>query len=199
MAGTVDLHEGEVAAGLDLAVLIRLLVIVDVKALDISTGKVLVTGPLELVSPSLVSEPVADEISIASVNKDGDLVEDLGNKLVVGLHPVTGEEEVAVDIHVAAVVVVNLDTEFSLDVLLVEIIGDPAKARVAEVAAILAAASNVVNIAASALVRTHHGVVAVDAGGDARPGAARLVAALDEALAAGKSVVHGLALALGKD
>lgn len=199
MAGTVDLHKGEVAAGLDLAVLVSRLVRVDVKALDLSTGKVLVAGPLELVGPGLVSEPVADEVGITGVDENWDLLQNLGDKLMVRLHPITGKEEVAVDVHVAAVVVVDLDTESGLDVLLVEIFGDPAKSGVAKVAAVLTAASDIVDVATSALVRTHHGVVAVDAGGNARPGAARLVATLDEVLASRKSVVHRLALRLGKD
>ena len=199
MAGAVDLHKGEVAAGLDLAILLSLLLRVDVKTLDVGAVEVLVAGPLERVGPGLVAQPVADEVSIAGIDEDRDLLEKLGDKLVVGLHPVAGEEEVAVDVHVAAVIAVDLNTKSGLNIVLVEVLRDPAESRVAEVATVLAVATDVVDVAASALVRTHHGVVAVDAGGNARPDAAGLVASLDEVLASRKGVVHGLALALVQD
>lgn len=194
MAGTVDLHEGKVAAGLDLAVLLTSVL----ERLEVGVAEVLLARPLELVGPSLVSEPVADEVGITSVDKNRDLVQDVGDELVVGLHPVTSKEEVAVDIHVAAVVAADFGTESLLDLLAVQVIGDVAETRVAEVGAVLTLASDVVNILAGALVGTHHSVVAVDAGRDARPGTARLVTALDQRLATGKGVVHGLALAIAE-
>jgi hypothetical protein len=115
------------------------------------------------------------------------------------LHPVTSKEEVSVDVHVAAVVAADLGAESVLNVLAVEVLGDVAQTRVAQVGAILTVASDIIDVAASSLVGTHHGVVAVDAGRHARPGAAGLVAALDQRLAARQSVVHGLALALTED
>lgn len=194
MASTVDLHKGKVAAGLDLTVLLAGVL----KGLEVGVAEVLLARPLKLIGPGLVSEPVADEVSIASVDKNGDLVQNVGDELVVRLHPVTSEEEVSVDVHVAAVVAADLGTEGLLDFFAVQVIGDVAEARVAEVVAILTLASNVVNVLASALVRTHHGVVAVNAGRNARPGTARLVAALDQRLASRKGIVHGLALALAQ-
>lgn len=169
------------------------------KSLDLSLSEVLVAGPVKNVGPGLVAEPVADEIGITSIDENGNLLQDLGDKLMVGLHPVTGKEEVAVDVHVAAVIAADLNTKSLLDVVLVEVVGDVSESGVAEVAAVLALAANVVDVETSALVRTHHGIVAVDAGRDARPDAAGLVATLDEVLASGKSVVHGLALALAQD
>jgi hypothetical protein len=194
VASTVDLHEGEVAAGLDLAVLLAGVL----KRLEVSMAEILLARPLKLIGPGLVSEPVADEVSITSVDKNGDLVENIGDELVVGLHPVTGKEEVSVDVHVAAVVAADLGTESLLDLFTVQVIGDVAEARVAEVRAVLTLASNVVNVLASALVRAHHGVIAVDAGRNTRPGTAGLVTALNQRLASRKSVVHGLTLAVAQ-
>lgn len=193
MSGAVQLHEGEVAAGLDLSVLLTL---ANSKTLDLGLVEALLSRPLQSLSPGTVAEPVADVISITGVDENGDLLKKAGNDTVEGLEPVTGEEEVAVDVKVAAVVAVDLSTEGLLDLILVEVLADPAKGRVAEVAAVLALATDVVDVLAGALVRADEGVVAVDAGGNARPDAARVVAVLDQALATGKSVVHGLALAL---
>lgn len=194
MTSTVDLHEGKVTAGLDLTVLLAGVL----EGLEVGMAEVLLARPLELVGPSLVSEPVADEVSVTGVDENGNLVQNVGDELVVGLHPVTVEKEVTVDVHVAAVVAADLGTKSLLDLLAVQVVGNVAKTRVAEVGAILTLASDVVNILAGALVRTHHGVVAVDAGGNTRPGTSRLVAALDQRLAARESVVHGLALAVAQ-
>jgi len=62
------------------------------------------------------------------------------------LHPVTLEEEVAVDIKVAAVVAADFNTELLLDICLVQILTDPAKSGVAEVVRILTFATDVVNV-----------------------------------------------------
>lgn len=194
---TVDLHEGEVATGLDLAVFLR--VPVNLERLNLSLLETLLARPLESVGPSLVAEPVADEVGITSINQDRDLLQDAGNHMMVRLHPVTGKKEVAVDVHVAAVIAINFSTKSFLDIILVKVIRDVAKARVAQIAAILAVASNIIDISTGALVRSHHRVVAVDASGNARPGAARLVAGLDERLASGKGIVHAAALALAED
>jgi hypothetical protein len=195
VASTVDLHKGKVTTGLDLAVLLAVVL----EVLDLGVAEILLARPLELVGPCLVTEPVADEVGITSIDENGDLVKNVGDELVVGLHPVTSKEEVSVDVHVAAVVAADLNTKSLLDLFAVQVVGDVTQARVAEVGAILTLASNVVDILAGALVGTHHGVVAVDAGGDTRPGTAGLVATLDQRLAAGQSVVHGLALAVTED
>lgn len=115
-----------------------------------------------------------------------------------GLHPVTGKEEVAVDVEVAAVILAHLSTEGLHDVGLVEVGTDPVELLVAQVAA-LALLANIVDVLASALVRTNHGVVTVDGGRDARPDTLAVVAVLDQALATREGVVHGLALALIKN
>lgn len=62
------------------------------------------------------------------------------------LHPVTLEEEVSVDIEIAAVICADFNTELSLDVLLVEELADPAKSRVAEIARIFTLSSDVIDV-----------------------------------------------------
>jgi hypothetical protein len=119
--------------------------------------------------------------------------------VVIRLHPVTSKEEVAVDVHVAAVIAVDLSTKSLLDLIQVEVVRDVAKARVAQVAAVLAVASDIIDVATSALVGAHHRIITVDGSGNARPGAARLVAALDKGLATGQGVVHALALTVAQD
>lgn len=112
----------------------ELITVVELQVLDIGLVEVLLTGPLESVGPSLVAEPVADEISITGVDEDWDLFEDSWYETVEWLHPVTLEEEVAVDVEVAAVVAANFDAELLLDICLVQEFADPAKSGVAEVA-----------------------------------------------------------------
>lgn len=86
-----------------------------------------------------------------------------------------------------------------MDSLLVEVIGNPAKCRVAQIAGILALTTDIVDILASLLIRTDHGIVAVDSGWDTRPNTLTVIAVLDQALATGKGVIHSLALRLIKN
>ena len=194
VAGSEDLHEGKVSAGLDLSVLAA----VNLETLDVSVRETLGARPLQGVGPGLVSEPVADVVGIAGVDEDRDLLEKLGHKVVEGLEPVTGKEEIAVDVHVAAVVAINFGTKSLHDLGPVQVLRDPSERGVAEVAAVLALAADVVNVLSSALVGADESVIAVDAGRHTGPGAPGIVAALDKRLAAGERVVHRLAFALGK-
>lgn len=152
--------------------------------------------PLELISPGAVAEPVADEVGVTSVDKHWDLLKNAWDQAVEGFHPVTLEQEVAVDVKVARVVRRDLDTKFGLYLLLVEELRDPPERRVAQIRAVFALAAHVVHVLSSALIGAHHRVVTVDAGGDAGPDALALVAAFNQRLAARKRVVHSLALAL---
>lgn len=197
MSRTIDLHEREVAAGLDLAVL--LLGFTKVEVLDIGTVELLLARPLQSLSPGLVAEPVADKVGITGVDQDGDLLEDLGNKAVERLHPVTLEEEVAVDVKVAAVIAIDLSTNGVANLLLVQVFADPAESAVAEVAAVLTLATDVIDVLTGALVRSNEGIVAVDGGRDTAPDATALITVVDQRLAAGKGVVHALALALAEN
>lgn len=214
MTGSKDLHKGEVATRLDLTPLLAILKL-QITELDLVEG--LLTGPLESLGPGVVSEPVADEVGITSVDKDWDLFQDTGDEAVEWLHPVALEQEVAVDVKVAAVVAGDFGADSSLDGLIVQPIADPSKSGVAEVAIVLTLASDIVDVLenlistklmtvnvtsaylASPLIRTNHGVVTVDASRYAGPDTLAVVAVLDQALASRKSVVHSLTLALAQD
>lgn len=200
VATAVQAHEGEVAVRLDLAnLLANVLVLLNDKVLQLLVGKLILAGPLKGLGPGLVAEPVADKVSIAGVNEHGDLLNQTGNQAVVGLHPVTVEEEVAVDVKVARVIAVNFGTEGLTNALLVEVLGHVAHALVAQIRGVLALAADVVDVLAGALVRGKQSVVAVDRGRDTDPGALAIVAGLDHGQTAGKSVVHGLARSLVED
>jgi len=118
---------------------------------------------------------------------------------MIRLHPVTRKQEVAVDVKVAAIVAVDLNTKSLHDRLLVQVVTDPAKGGVAQVSAVLTVTADIVDIAASALVGADQGIVAVNGSRDASPDAPTLIAALDESLAPRQGIVHAAALALAKD
>lgn len=111
-------------------------------------------------------------------------------------HPVTSEQEIPVDIGVAAFVAVNFSAERLHNLRLVEPFADPSKLSVAKRSTILTLHTDVVGILSGTLVGANDSVVAVDCCGHARPNALAIVAAFDEGLAARKCVVHCLALAL---
>ena len=196
MTASVQPHEGEVAARLDLANLLT--VTTELEVLELGLGVVLLARPLKGLGPRLVAEPVADVVSITSVDKDWNLLKDTRNEAVVWLHPVTLQQEVAVDVEVAAVVGVDLCANGLHDLLLVEVRGDPVNLVIAEVV-VTAGSADVVDVLASALIRANHGVVAVDGGGHTAPNRLGSVAVLNEAGAARVGIVHGLALALVKN
>lgn len=143
MTCTKDLKEGEIPTGLDLAVLVT---IIKLDVLDAGLVEVLLTRPFKSLSPGLVSEPVADEISITSIDQNWNLLKNAWHKAVEWLHPVALKQEVSVDIKVAAVVAADLNTELLLDFPLVEIFTYIAKSRVAEVAGVLALATNIIDV-----------------------------------------------------
>ena len=62
------------------------------------------------------------------------------------MHPVTLKQEVSVDIKVAAVVAADFNAELLLDFFLVQIFADITKSRIAEVAGILALATDIINV-----------------------------------------------------
>lgn len=65
MSSTEYLEEGEVATILDLSILVT---IVKSDVLDVGLVEVLLARPFESICPGLVTEPVADEIGVTSVN-----------------------------------------------------------------------------------------------------------------------------------
>lgn len=95
---------------------------------------------------------VADEVSVTSVNQDRNFGQNFWHQAVERTHPIALEQEIPVDIKVATVVCHGLNTKSVLDFRLVEIFRNPAERRVAEVARILALATNIVDILASLLV-----------------------------------------------
>lgn len=195
VASTKDLHEGEVAGGLDTSILLA----IGLERRELCLLKVLVSRPLKLVGPSLVAEPVADKIGVASINKNRNLLEDAWDKKVERLHPVTVEQEVAVDVKVAAIIRVDrLNAESLHYVLLVQVLVDGGETWIAQ-ATSLAVYANIVRISACLLVRTDHLVVAIDGGRNTAQPALALVAAGDHGLAPRKGVVHALTLALVQD
>jgi hypothetical protein len=62
------------------------------------------------------------------------------------LHPVTLKEEVSVDIKVATVISADLNTELGLNFLLVEILANPPKSGVAQIARILTLSADIVDV-----------------------------------------------------
>jgi len=175
-----------------------LAITIDLEVLHLGLLVLLLAGPLKRLGPRLVAEPVADVISIASVDQDWNLLEDGGHDAVVRLHPVALEQEVAVDVEIAGLVVGDLCANGLHDLLLVEVALYPVKLVVAEAVA-AAWLAHVVYVLAGALVRANHSVVTVDGSGHAGPDGLGLVAVLDQAGAARVGVVHGGALALAKD
>jgi hypothetical protein len=67
VSGSEHLQECEISTRLDLAVLVT---VVKLNILDIGLVEILLTWPLKPFSPGLVPEPVANEISIASIDQD---------------------------------------------------------------------------------------------------------------------------------
>lgn len=192
MSCTKDTHESEVTRALDSSSLL----ILQLKVLGLGLLIVLAPGPLQSVGPSTVSEPVADEVRISSIDKHWYLVKDLWHQTVERHHPIALEQEVTVNIKVARIVGRNLDTKRLHNVLLVQVLRSPSESRIAEVRIILALSADIVDVLAGTLVRTDHSVIAVDGGWDTRPDGLRLITLLDQRLAARKRVIHGLALRL---
>lgn len=146
MSSSKDLEESEVAARLNLSVLVSRL------SLDILNGglvEVLLSWPLKSFSPSLVSEPVADKVSITGVDQYWDLLQDAWDNTVEWLHPITLEQEVTVDIEVARIIAADFDTKLGLNFTLVQELADPSKCRVAEVVGVLALTTDIIDVLSS--------------------------------------------------
>lgn len=190
MSTSVDTHVGEVAIGLDLANLLA--VNAAVETLQFGSSILGLAGPLEGLGPSLVAEPVTDEVSISGIDQDRNLLEKARNQAVIGLHPVTVEEEVTVDVKVAGVVALNFGTQSLPNFGLVEVLRDVVHLLVAK-AATLALGTDIVDVLTRTLIRSQEGVVAVDGGRDTDPSTLTVVAGLNHRKAARKGIVHRLA------
>lgn len=143
MSSTKDTSECEVTTALEGTSLVSTL---QLEILGLGGIEILLARPFKSISPCLVSEPVADEISITSIDQDWDLLEDTWYQTVERLHPVTLEEEVSVDIEVAAVIAADFNTEFLLHIGLVQELANPAKGRVAQVAGVFTFTTDIINI-----------------------------------------------------
>jgi hypothetical protein len=77
VACAVDAHEGEVAVSLDLTnLLVNVLIVDNLEGFKLLRSELLLARPLEGLGPGLVTEPVADEVSITGVDQDGDLLKE---------------------------------------------------------------------------------------------------------------------------
>jgi hypothetical protein len=150
VTGTENLEEGEVSTVLDLAIVVT---VIKLDIFDAGLVEILLTRPFKSLSPGLVSEPVADEVGITSIDQDWDLLKNTWHKAVEWLHPVPLEEEVSVDVEIAAVVTADFDAELFLNLSLVKIFADIAQGRVAQVAGILALATNIIDVLGAALAK----------------------------------------------
>jgi len=193
VAARIDAHVSKVAMGLDFANLAAILGPINTQVFHAGRGERLVAWPFKSFRPRLVPEPIADEIGISSIDQYRNLLQEGRHQSVEGLHPVTLEQEVAVDVKVARVVAVDLSTKRLHDLGLVEELANPTQLRVAQVATVLALAPHIVHVLAGALVGSEQRVIAVDGGGDAGPHTFAVIARLNERYAAGKGVIHRLA------
>ena len=194
MARPMHAHERKITMALDLPRLIPHTA--QLQILQRHIVKLLLARPLQGLRPRMVPQPIANVIRVAGIDQHGDLLDDVRHQAVEGLHPVALEQEVSVDVEVAALVPADLDAQALEHLGLVQPVADVAQGAVAQVAAVLALAAHVVHVLARALVGPDHRVVAVDAGGYAAPDAFAVVTRLDQRLAARQRVVHGLALGL---
>lgn len=192
MSSSMKSHKGEISVRFHFTNFPAIRRRIDLKILHFCCCKLLVAGPFKCLCPGFVSKPVADVVGVAGVDQDGHLLEKCWDKTVEWLHPVTLEEEVAIDVEIAGLVALDLHTQCFHHRGFVEPFRDISKLLVAEIATILTLSPNIVDILASALIGADQSVVAVDRSWDARPGAATVVATRDQRLATWESVLHRL-------
>ena len=196
VASCMNSHEGKVALAFDLPNFFSI-----TAKLQGSTSDLLVclaTRPFKSVGPTSITKPVANKIGVPSIDQYWNLVQNIRDETMEGLHPITSQKKVPVDIKVAPIVAVDLNTKSLHNLGLVQVIVDPAKLGVAQ-AAVFARHTHVVWILAGLLVGSENGTVAVDRRGNTGPDASTIVTALDQGLAAREGIVHGLASALVDD
>lgn len=136
--------------------------------------------------------------SIAGIDQYRDLVQDVGHQAVKGLHPVSIEQEITIDVEITAVVARNLCAKGFENLRLIQVFGDPIELCIAKTVP-FAGLTNIIWILTGALIRSQNSVVAVYGCGHAGPDTTTVVTALDERLTARKGIVHGLASTLIHD
>ena len=212
-------HEREIAAALHLANLLT----ITSKLQLLHLGLVVcgLTGPWKGLRPCLITQPVADEVGISlsrisiahsrygkelwlgrgaySIDEHRDPLHNGRHQAVEWFHPVALQQETSIHVKIAAIVAVNFSTQGLEDFGPVEPLGDPTKLHVAQRSTILALFADIVRVLARALIRTHQATVAYSGSKQAEPPALSIIATLNKRLASGKSVVHGLTLALAQN
>lgn len=187
MAGAKDTEVGKRARGADITSMVS----VGEPLLVLLLLQLGLARPGELQSPSLVAHPVANEIGITRVQQHTDtILEQWRDHVVEGLHPVALEHEAHVDLHVARLVLVDLDTERGLDILLVQVGLDGVQDGVAQSTIALALLADIVGVLLGHLVGGDHLLVAVGSGGQAAEDRVGVVASLDQVSACGVGVSH---------
>lgn len=61
-------------------------------------------------------------------------------------HPISLEQEIAINIEVAAIIAANFSAKLLHNLVLVQILADPSQCRIAEIARILTFATDIVNV-----------------------------------------------------
>lgn len=142
--------------------------------------KFLMLGPWQSVNPSLVTQPVTDEILVTSVNENRQLrLQHLDHTLVIRSHPITRKQKVSVDVEVTTLVLLDFDTQLFADLRQVQVVINILQLFVTQAGA-LALGSDIVDISSSFLVWTHLSVVTVDACWNTGPDRARVVTVLNQ-------------------
>ena len=193
MPGLVDTEKGKTLCVLDGAVLLA------GASLHVSAGRVaegVVAGPLESIGPSLVAEPVADEVDVTGVDQHGNLSQDIGHHLLDGQEPVAALAKGRVDLFAAVFEAFDLYSESLQDLGLVEPRLDVVHFLVAEVSFTILA--NVVHIEMCVREGLQKGAVTGFAGAETAVLVA-VVARLDSLLASREGICHGLAGGLVKN
>lgn len=84
--------------------------------------------------------------------------------MVEGLHPISSEQKAPIEVKITAVIAINFGTYSYENLWPVEPFSDPVQLHVAKRSAICALLANIIRILPRLLIRTNHGVVAIDRG-----------------------------------
>lgn len=125
--------------------------------------------PVKVESPGLVSFPVANIVSVSSVDQHANSgLEQRGEVSNIWLHPVSSEEELEIDVHLTGLVFL-VDSKGLLSVGLVEESVNVLDNVIAERVLLgVALHADIIDIAPSLLERLDHDIVAIDSGGTNR-------------------------------
>ncbi len=88
MSSSKDLEERKVPTALNFTIFVT---VSELDILNLGRVEVLLSWPLKSLSPSLVTEPIADEISVTSIDQDWNLLQNAWDNTVEWFHPVALE------------------------------------------------------------------------------------------------------------